>query len=238
MSDSKIEATIIIPAWNEEKFIGKCLDGISKQNTGYKFETIVVNNNSTDKTSEVVMSAGFKIINEPRQGVSFARNTGARNAKGEILIFVDSDCIIPTDYVDRVVRYFKNNPGVSVLAGPYIYYDAGPIVRFVTEKLHYYYWYFRTVKYFNGFQGVSGGNMIVRKDAFEKLGGFNEKITDIIEPEDLEFAIRANKARMDVRYEKDFEVLSSFRRTKRSPFKDAYKRAILARSMLEKSLAK
>lgn len=237
MSESKFDATIIIPAWNEERYIGKCLGGVSKQKTNYKFETIVVNNNSTDKTEDVVKSLGFKIIKETRQGVSFARNTGAKNAKGEVLIFVDSDCIIPPDYVERVVNYFKNNPGVSVLAGPYIYYDAGPLVRYVTERLHYYYWYFRTVKYFNGFQGVSGGNMIVRKDVFEKLGGFNENITDIIEPEDLDFAIRVNKESLIAKYEKDFAVLSSFRRTKRSPFKDAYRRAVLARQMLEKSLA-
>ncbi|MBU0569746.1 glycosyltransferase family 2 protein [Patescibacteria group bacterium] len=145
---SRPQVSIIIPAFNEDKYISKCLESILKQETNMPFETIVVNNNSTDKTKAIAKEKGFKVIDESRQGVTIAKNTGAKVAKGNLLFFLDADCVIPFDYIEKIISFFKDNPKVDALGGPYIYYDGGVLVRWFTDNLNYYTWYFKVMKWF------------------------------------------------------------------------------------------
>jgi glycosyltransferase involved in cell wall biosynthesis len=80
--------SVIIPAFNEEKFLPRCLESLKNQK--FKdFEIIVVDNNSTDKTAEIAKKFNVILVSEKSQGVAYARNKGAEIAKGEILIFND-----------------------------------------------------------------------------------------------------------------------------------------------------
>lgn len=89
----KIKFSIIIPAYNEENYITKCLDSIIAASASYKnqVEVIVVLNRCTDRTEEIALSYGCIIVREDAKNLSKIRNAGAKVAKGEILVTIDAD---------------------------------------------------------------------------------------------------------------------------------------------------
>ena len=99
--------SIIIPAYNEEKYIGCCLESLSKQ-TFSDFEVVVVDDGSTDKTREIVGKfKRVKLINGEHKGPGFSRNLGAKQANGEILVFVDADMTFDKDYIRNLTAPLK-----------------------------------------------------------------------------------------------------------------------------------
>lgn len=100
--------SVIIPAYNTEKFVGKCIESI--QNNSYKnLEIIIVNDGSTDNTATVVSKyaendSRIVLINKENGGVSIARNTGIDAAKGEYIAFVDSDDYIGEDFFEILIK--------------------------------------------------------------------------------------------------------------------------------------
>ena len=96
--------SIIIPAYNEEKHIEKCLQSLSNQDYD-NYEIIVVDDGSTDLTKEIVKRfKNVKLKKQEHKGPGTARNFGAKSSKGEILVFVDSDMIFPTDYLTKLTK--------------------------------------------------------------------------------------------------------------------------------------
>jgi 1,2-diacylglycerol 3-alpha-glucosyltransferase len=94
--------SIIIPALNEEKYIEKTLKSVRRQ-TYPKIEVIVVDNGSTDRTGEIAKKYANKVIVEEKRGIGIARNRGAKEAKGDILLFLDADTEIEKDCVEKIV---------------------------------------------------------------------------------------------------------------------------------------
>lgn len=101
--------SIIIPVFNVEKYIGKCIDSIMNQ-TYQDFEVIVVNDGTKDNSMNIVKNYDVKIINQQNQGLSAARNTGVKEAKGEYILFLDSDDSIEKDLLKELNKSLKNNP--------------------------------------------------------------------------------------------------------------------------------
>lgn len=101
--------SIVIPVYNVEKFIKRTLDSIVKQ-TYNDYEIIIVDDGSTDKSMDIVKKYDVKIINSKHVEVSEARNIGAKQAKGEYLIFLDSDDYWDKDLLKEVNKSIKNNP--------------------------------------------------------------------------------------------------------------------------------
>ena len=101
--------SIVIPVYNVEKYIGKCLESIEKQ-TFKDYEIIVVDDGSTDGSMEIVNKYNVKIINTPHQEVSEARNIGAKQAKGEYIIFLDSDDYWDNQLLEKINESLKNKP--------------------------------------------------------------------------------------------------------------------------------
>ena len=93
--------TIIVPAFNEQAYLGLTLESIAAasdrlcQECGADAEIIVVDNNSTDATADIARSRGATAVHEPVQGIARARNTGAKHATGDVFVFIDADVIIP-----------------------------------------------------------------------------------------------------------------------------------------------
>ncbi len=106
-----VKFSIIIPVYNVEKYIKKCLDSVFSQ-TYKDFEVIVVNDGTEDKSIDIVKKYKVKLINQKNQGLSEARNTGVKNACGEYLIFLDSDDYLEKDLLKKVSEGLKNNPDV------------------------------------------------------------------------------------------------------------------------------
>lgn len=109
-----MKISVIIPTYNEENVIGECLESLSKQKS-VDFEIIVVDDGSTDKTLEVLHNfqlkraasqakTNFQILRQPHLGPAMARNLGAKNAKGEILVFVDSDMTFDGNFLKMLTK--------------------------------------------------------------------------------------------------------------------------------------
>ena len=103
--------SIIVPVYNVEKYIDKCLRSIVDQNFS-DYEVIVVNDGTKDNSMGIVKKYPFKIINQKNQGLSVARNTGVKEAKGDYLIFLDSDDYIDKDLLKCLSKSLKNKPDV------------------------------------------------------------------------------------------------------------------------------
>ena len=101
--------SIIIPVYNVEKYIGKCLESVMNQ-TYKDYEVIVVNDGTKDNSMDIVKNYPVKIIEQENQGLSVARNTGVKKAKGEYIIFLDSDDYIEKDLLKNINKSLDNNP--------------------------------------------------------------------------------------------------------------------------------
>lgn len=103
--------SIIIPVYNAEKYIRKCLDSIKNQ-TFKDYEVIIVNDGSTDNSLNILKEYNYKVINQKNSGPSIARNKAIKEAKGEYILFVDSDDYIDKDMLEKINSKTKNNPDV------------------------------------------------------------------------------------------------------------------------------
>jgi glycosyltransferase involved in cell wall biosynthesis len=117
----KLKISVVIPVYNEAENINACLDALSAQKLPVH-EVIVVDNNSTDFTSSVVKEHKFvKLVNESRQGVGYARDTGFMIATGDILARLDADSIVSNDWSSKIIDCFKTN-NYQAITGSVSYY--------------------------------------------------------------------------------------------------------------------
>ena len=176
-----LKLSIVIPAYNEEKNIKKCLKSILKNNNiqKYNLEIIVVNNNSLDKTGDIASQfSGVKVINEKRKGIVWARQAGYLASKGNLIANIDADNIMPDNWLSKVFYEFGNNPQLFALSGPYVYRELAKWQNFLI-KLYYFLGkiiclFTRYV--FNFGAMLQGGNYIVKREALERIGGYNTSI--------------------------------------------------------------
>lgn len=122
-----MKISFIIPAYNEEAKIENCIRAIQNQ-TIAPFEIILIDNNSSDRTGEIARNLNVKVINEPRQGLLYTRNTGFNNAKGDILAKIDSDSLLPPDWSQKVIEAFSSKDTVAV-SGPIVFHDFPKILQ-------------------------------------------------------------------------------------------------------------
>ncbi len=118
-----LRLSAIICAYNEEKLLAAALHSLFAQ-TRLPDEVIVVNNVSTDRTRAI--AEGFPhvtVVDEPAKGLVKARARGLREAKGNILVYIDADCRAPVMLFERMERRFLSDPKVVAITGPYRFYD-------------------------------------------------------------------------------------------------------------------
>lgn len=106
------DLSIIVPAYNVDRFVGPCLESVLSQKTQVDFEVIVVNDGSTDGTADVIAEYAQKddrirVISQSNKGLSGARNTGIDQARGKALMFVDSDDMIAPTHVDALMAALR-----------------------------------------------------------------------------------------------------------------------------------
>ncbi len=111
-----MNTSIIIPTFNEAVTIAKTLESILQQIDEKTDEIIIVDNNSTDNTCEIIKKYPVNLIHEKNQGVTFAREAGFNNAKGKIIIFTDSDCIVSNNWLSEIKKSFLDKNTIA-LAG-------------------------------------------------------------------------------------------------------------------------
>lgn len=124
--------SIIIPVYNVEKYLKKCLDSVFNQ-TYKDYEVIVVNDGTKDNSMDIVKDYNVKVINQKNQGLSAARNTGVKKATGDYLIFLDSDDYWEKNLLKELSKSLKNNPDLVRFQINEVYED-GRIIPYQEES--------------------------------------------------------------------------------------------------------
>jgi len=171
-----MKLSFVIPAYNEEKNIGPCLEAILAARAGkdYDIEIIVANNASTDKTGQIAQSfKEVKVADESRKGIVWARQAGFLTSSGGLIANIDADTRLPVGWIEKVLAEFKANPDLVALSGPYIYYDLTSWQNFLTKL---FYLLGKTICLLTGQTMLQGGNYVVRRNALEKIGGYDTTI--------------------------------------------------------------
>lgn len=122
---NKPRYSIVIPAYNEEAYLGATLSSLAGLKTKLRYEVIVVDNNSDDRTVSIAKKYGAKIVQENSPGVCFARQTGTLAAKGDIVISTDADTTFEPLWLNNIDSAFLANPKLVAVAGP-CHYTDGP----------------------------------------------------------------------------------------------------------------
>ena len=208
--------SFVVPAYNEEAYLPACLDSILEQtrDLGDSVEIIVVNNASTDHTREVALKyPGVRVVDEMRKGLTFARQAGFAASSGELIANVDSDSRLTPGWLKKVLDGFGTDPKMVALSGPFIYYDLSPNQR-TSVNIFYAvaFLVYATNRYIlRAGSMLQGGNFVLRRDALEKIGGFDTSIA--FYGEDTDIARRMN-AVGKVKFTLDLKMFSSARRLK------------------------
>jgi cellulose synthase/poly-beta-1,6-N-acetylglucosamine synthase-like glycosyltransferase len=192
-----MKLAFVIPAYNEEALIGKCLESVVAEvkRTGRDAGIIVVNNASTDRTGEIARSfAGVTVVDEPKKGLVNARDAGFAASLGyDLVANIDSDTIVPVGWLDTVYREFDADPKLVCLSGPYVYYDMSPWNRFLISMFYGLTYLIYVVNRFVLRVGsvVQGGNFVFKRAAWEQVGGYDRSIQFF--GEDTDVAVRLSK---------------------------------------------
>ncbi len=177
--------SLVIPVYNEENHIVKCLESVAKQ-TIMPDEVIIVDNNSTDRTVELASKFDFvKIIKEPKQGIVFARSTGYDNAKSEYIGRIDADTRLPRDWISKAKTFLAKNPDGILTGGSKFYDFVEPfksILGFFQAQLA-----FRMNKVALGHYIAWGSNLVFPKKFWIEAKPHTSKRTDIHEDIDLSY---------------------------------------------------
>ena len=183
-----VELSIIIPTYNEGKYLGKLLNSILIQN--YKdYEIIVSDNKSSDSTLRVAKNYKCKIVKGGRPGV--ARNNGAKIASGKYLLFIDADSVLDKDSLYTAMKLFKEKK-LDVAGARFYAYEGNTFDSF----LHWLY-FIVVIILFPFIPHLNGGFLLCTRQIFDKIGGFD---TSIKLGEEHAFAKKARKlgARMKI----------------------------------------
>ncbi|MBI3582432.1 MAG: glycosyltransferase [Nitrospinae bacterium] len=198
-----MEISVVIPVYNAEKTILRCLESISSQilpcpplakgDEGGSFEIILIDNNSTDNSVQLIKDfisknegLNIKLIHELKQGSCAARNKGARIAKGKIIVNTDPDCVADKGWLRDIISSFDDNSIGAVAGNIYGFNPQGIIEKFLSiftlrgigeQRI------FDSYNLFTG--GFATANLSVKKDVFERIDGFDENINIFGEDHDL-----------------------------------------------------
>jgi glycosyltransferase involved in cell wall biosynthesis len=191
METRDVLISVVIPTYCEEQNIERCLQSIRRQafEKG-RIEIIVVDSNSPDNTRTIAQKYADKVVNLKDRGVSKARNVGAQEAKGELLLFLDADTILDFGFVTEIYEILADSNvvcTVGTMAGlersktvdnlfKFAHYGLVNCVSVVTAHL--------------GFPFLPTVCCACRKSAFQRIGGFDEGLAIA---EDLTFSLKMGR---------------------------------------------
>ncbi len=159
--------SIIIPCKNGEKYIEETILAIKKQNMNV--EIIVVNDGSTDNTTNIAISLGCKVLhNETSKGPVVAKNSGLKVASGDFIMFHDADDVMNTNILPELYKELDSNPDV--------YAVMAKVKDFFSPELSEEEKQGTKIKC-EPYYGLFTGAVLVRKSVFDKIGLFNETVT-------------------------------------------------------------
>ena len=205
-----MKISVVIPVFNEEKYIDQCLKSLSKQ-TELPNEIIIVDNNCTDKTIAIAKRYKVKIVRESKQGISYARNKGYNSAQGDIIARCDADCILNPNWIKKIKYNFEKNKNIAGLIGTLQVYDLK-----LKNVMPFFKFYILTLKKLIGQYPFNGPNMAISKKAWNLVKNevcLNNKLFH----EDIDLSIHVSKSGGTIIYDPKLMVSCSARRIKNQP---------------------
>ena len=210
MKSRSVLASVIVCTYNRAQLLKNCLLSLDKQSIDNKhYEVIVVDNNSTDDTQNVVKRfarnrPNTKLVTEKKQGLSYTRNRGWKEAKGRYVAYIDDDALAEPDWIEQIVNFLKTHPKINVFGGRYNRFFLNPFPGWLPEN-------YGTLNLGNKIkilnqkdEWLSGSNIIFNKSILEKYGGFvtnlGMKGDKILYGEETELLVRLKKDGKSIYY--------------------------------------
>jgi|Deesub1362A_J573_1020465.scaffolds.fasta_scaffold01000_19 glycosyltransferase involved in cell wall biosynthesis len=216
-----MKLSVVVPAYNEEKYIESCLRAL--RNQSIDFELVVVDNASSDATGEIAERYADIVIREERKGVAFARERGWREASGDVVAFTDADTIVPSTWAETITKALQSK---AIAAYGPVYLSDG--LRHEKLLAKYGFTSFLLFNHFLGMPHFSGQNFAVKRDALEKVGGFNLRLKSA---EDVDLSRRLSKLG-EIKFIRDMVVYTSSRRLRKGYLKFFWHHSVNYLSML------
>lgn len=207
-----MKISLVIPVYNEEKYIKNCLQTIINQKVKPD-EVIIVDNNSQDNSLKIISNfynkLPLKIIHEKKQGIIFARNKGFNIASGDIIVRTDADAQQKNDWLYQIKKNFSKK-NINALTGPVVFYDLPFQFPFYSKILIYLF------KIITGYFPLFGPGLAITKKAWQKIK--NEVCLDHKKVhEDMDLSIHLNNKGFKIHYDPNFISYASGRRIKNNP---------------------
>ncbi len=207
--------SVIVCTFNRADLLSSCLQSLVEQTIDRSlYEVIVVNNNSTDNTQEVVEEfarrhSNFRLVNEPVQGLSHARNRGYSEAKGEYVAYIDDDAKADKSWVENIRRLTERRPEIVAFGGPYKSFSLVKIPKWYKES--YGEWGLGEIERpIADNEWINGTNMVFRRQLLFDLGGFDTRIgmsgSVISYGEETNLLLKIKKRELPIYYVPDIVV--------------------------------
>lgn len=194
-ADARLDVSVIIPALNEEDHIGTQLDALSRSDFSGRWEVVVADNGSTDRTVDIVQSwehrlPGLRCVDaSDRRGCGAAKNIGAEQASGRVLAFCDADDVVAPGWLSALCAAAESSEVVGGASRIFTETPPGEEVESGFQR--------QPQSLFGFLPFADGCNFAIRSESFWSLGGFDEEITHA---ENVDLSWRAQIAGMELRF--------------------------------------
>ncbi len=185
-----LDATVIIPTYNSEKYISRVLHAIYEGGTCLPRQVIIVDGYSKDSTIKKVKECSVEVFLNPKVSAAAARNIGIKFSKGDIIAFTDSDCVPDKNWLENILQCFKNNPELVGVGGKMLPLESKNDIEafsanvFLKEIMKFPKQAFKPSEKFLPGSFITA-NCAYRKDALIEIDGFNELFKNNAEDIDL-----------------------------------------------------
>jgi len=185
-----IKFSVIIPVYNAMNTVEPCLRAVTQQSFDRKeYEIIVVDDGSTDMTPDIIRKFPVQYFRQENQGPATARNKGAQEAKGEIILFTDADCMPQNNWIEEMVKPF-DDPKVMAVKGAYKTNQSALTARFAQIEFEERFEMLKKVESIDMVDTYSAG---YRRSIFLSFGGFDSSFP-VANNEDTEFSYKMSQA--------------------------------------------
>lgn len=195
--------SVIIPVHNGRLQLPRCLDALCASRFT-DFEVIVVDDCSTDNTRQIAERYRTRYLRTPRKlGPGGARNLAVRHAYADVVVFVDSDVVVAPDTLARIAEDFDHDPELAALFGSYDDQPAWPDFLSQYKNLMHHYVHQISNERASTFWAGCGA---IRKEVFERFGGFDTERYPLPSIEDIELGFRIFRAGGKIKLNKQVQV--------------------------------
>lgn len=208
-----ITYSIIICSYNRFELLTETIDSVvSVLKNRQDYEVLIIDNKSTDPTPSLEQKYSFnkriRYYLETKQGLSHARNRGMKEAKGEILVYLDDDVELEKNYFE-IADYVLSDESISILGGKVLPFNTA-LPSWLPKKYYFLVSVFDEGEYSKNVKYLLGANFMVRKIVANKIGGFNTRLgrkgNSLAGGEEIDYLNRAHSSKCIVYYSPDLIV--------------------------------